>query len=125
MLVPNTTWTAAEWEIVSAGVADCNPGTHLGSTIIIPAGDFALSLQNDTVNWGEQVEVAVLVSQLIMDDQVISYQFDIDYDSLVLEYTGMSLTGTIAEGGSAVVNDQAEGHLSVAYMHSHGYHGDR
>ncbi len=118
VLVSNAVWTAGEWEIASAGVANCDPGTHLGSTIIIPPGDFALALGNDTVNWGEQVEVAVVVSQLITDDQVISYQFDIDFDSLVLEYTGMSLEGTIAEGGTVVVNAQLDGRLSVGYMHS-------
>jgi len=118
VLIPNTTWTAAEWEIAAADVADCDPGTHLGSTPVIPMGDFALSLQNDTVNWGELVEVPVLVSPLIADDQVISYQFDLDFDPLVLEYTGLSLAGTLAEGGTALVNDRGTGQLSVAYMHS-------
>ncbi|MEA3460463.1 MAG: T9SS type A sorting domain-containing protein [Bacteroidota bacterium] len=118
VLIPNTTWTAFEWEIVSANVADCDPGTHLGSTPVIPTGDFALVLQNDTANWGELVEVPVLVSQLNAGDQVISYQFDLDFDSLVLEYAGMSLAGTIAEGGTVLVNDQVAGELSVGYMHS-------
>jgi len=118
VLLPNSTWTASEWEIVPAGLADCDPGTHLGSTIVIPPGDFALALRNDTVNWGEQVNLAVVVSQLLAEDQVISYQFDIDYDSLVLEYTGFSLDGTIAEGGTVVVNNQTGGHLSVGYMNA-------
>ena len=34
ILIPNTTWTASEWEIASANYADCDPGTHHGSVPI-------------------------------------------------------------------------------------------
>ena len=118
VLRPNTTWTASEWEITPADVADSDPGTHLGSGVVVPPGDFALSLVNDTVTLGQAVELPVSVGELIAADNIISYQFDIDFDPLVLTYTGFSLAGTIAEGGSVVVNNEVTGSLSVGYMNS-------
>ena len=117
VLVPNASWDATEWEITPADVADCNPGTHLGS-VVEPPGNFVLTLINDTVTLGQAVELPVAVSELTAADNIISYQFDISYDPLVLTYTGFSLTGTMADGGNAVVNDGVTGRLSVGYMHT-------
>ena len=118
--VPNTTWTAAEWEIASADIGDCDPGTHHGSegNDTIPPGDYAISILSDTVNTGQPVEVHILVSELTVEDNIIAYQFDIDYDSLVLEYTGISVAGTIAEGGTVVANASVAGKLSVGYINT-------
>ena len=118
VLRPNTMWTAAEWEISSADVADCNPGTHNGSVVIDPpqAEDYAIALLNDTVNWGQPVEVSVWVSELSVADNIISYQFHIAYDPQVLEYTGFAVAGTLAEGGTAVINSELAGDLAVGYM---------
>jgi len=115
ILRPNAIWTAAEWEITPADLADCDPGSHLGSGVV-PAGDFSLVLINDTTTLGQTVELPVLVRELTATDNIISYQFDIAFDTLVLAYTGYSLAGTLAEGGSVVVNDEAGGILSVGYM---------
>ncbi len=116
VLEPNPVWTAAEWEINPADVADCNPGSHLGS--VVPAGDFNLVLVNDTVTLGQTVELPVWVGELTTADNIISYQFDVDFDPLVLDYTGFSLAGTLAEGGQVVVNEAVGGSLSVGYMHT-------
>lgn len=118
VVIPNTQWTAAEWEIISANVIDCDPGTHHGSGTTLLPGDFTITLLNDTVDGGQPVEVAVLVSELTATDNIISYQFDIDFDISVLEYTGFSLTGTLAEGGTAVANSGVSGVVSVSYMNS-------
>lgn len=118
ILTPNPTWTASEWAITPADVADCNPGEHNGSVVILPPGDYALALINDTVNGGQPVEVPVEVSQLTIDDNIISYQFDIDFDQTVLEYTGYSVAGTLAEGGTLVVNTAVAGKLSLGYMNT-------
>lgn len=122
VLGPNPSWTAAEWEITAADVADCDPGTHLGSGVI-PVGDFSLVLVNDTVTLGQTVELPVSVSELTAADNIISYQFDIAFDPLVLNYAGFSLDGTLAEGGSVVVNDEVAGSLSVGYMHTNAILG--
>ena len=118
ILVPNPVWIAAEWEIMPADLADCDPGSHLGSGGTIPVGDFALAVLNDTVNWGVSPELRVRVNELLPEDQVISFQFDVSFDTLVLEYTGISLDGTLSEGGTVAVNDLVPGRLSIGYMHT-------
>jgi hypothetical protein len=120
VLIPNTTWTASEWEIASANYADCDPGTHHGSVPIdtISPGSFTMTIINDTVDRGQAVELMVAVSELTMEDNIISYQFDIDFDTTVLEFTGITVEGTLAEGGTAVVNSGIPGKLSVGYMNA-------
>lgn len=115
---PNPLWTASEWEISTASVADADPGTHWGSVPgdTIPEGSYSLSLVNDTVTPGQLATVAVRVSELIMEDDIIAYQFDVDFDMTALAYTGYTLAGTLAEGGTALVNSGIPGRLSVGYM---------
>jgi hypothetical protein len=118
---PNTTWTAAEWEITPANVADMDPGVHHasggGEEPPLP-GEFAISLQNDTVSVGQPAEIAVMVSELTASDQVISWQFDLAFDNAVLAYAGYDISGTIAAGGTIEVNTGVAGQLSMSYMNS-------
>jgi len=120
VLTPNSTWTGAEWEITSANYADCDPGTHHGSIPVdtIFPGNFSLAIINDTVDRGQAVELVVEVSELSVEDNIISYQFEIDFDTLALEFTGITLAGTLAEGGTAVVNQGTAGRLSIGYMNT-------
>lgn len=117
---PNPVWTAAEWEISAASVADADPGTHLGSVPgdTIPSGSYSLTLVGDTVTPGQLASVAVNVHALSEEDGIISFQFDVDFDTSSLAYTGFTLSGTLAEGGTAVVNPGISGRLSVGYMHT-------
>jgi len=118
--VPNPVWTAAEWEISTANMADADPGTHNGSIpgdTILP-GDYSLALVNDTVVPGQLATVAVTVGELLPEDDIISFQFDVAFDTAALEYSGFTLSGTLAEGGTAVVNPGIRGRLSVGYMNS-------
>jgi hypothetical protein len=120
VLTPNPVWTASEWEISSANVADGDPGTHLDSVpadTILP-GSYSLSLVNDTVIPGQVAEVVVLVSELHAEDDIISFQFDVDFDTAALIYEGYTLAGTLSEGGTAVVNPAAGGRLRVGYMNT-------
>lgn len=120
VLTPNPVWTATEWEISTANVADADPGTHLGSApgdTILP-GSYSLALVNDTVTPGQLTTVAVSVSELSAADNIISYQFDVDFDTTALLYTGFTIAGTLAEGGTAVVNSGVPGRLSVGYMNT-------
>ncbi len=115
---PRILWSAAEWDITPADIADCDPGTHNGSTPVDPPdpGDFVLQIINDTVDLGQYLELAVVVSELLTEDDVISYQFDIEYDQSVIMYNGSSLNGTLAEGGTIVDNEAIAGMVSVSYM---------
>ena len=118
---PNPVWTAAEWEILPAGVADCDPGVHQVSTGDDPpsdTSDHSLSVVSDTVDYGQVAEITVEVGALTSEDGIIAYQFDMGYDPAVLEYADGSVGGTLAAGGTLVVNDQAAGTLSVSYMHT-------
>ncbi len=118
---PNTGWTASEWEIAPADIADCDPGVHHGEgggEEPPPPGEFAISLQNDTVSVGQPVEVSVMVSEITAADQVISWQFDLVFDDAVLSYAGYDILGTIAAGGTIEVNTGIAGQLSMSYMNS-------
>jgi hypothetical protein len=115
----NTTWTASEWAITPANVADCDPGVHHssgGGDEPPPPGDFAIRLQNDTVSVGQNAEISVMVSELTTADNVISWQFDLAFDDAVLAYAGYDIGGTIAAGGTIEVNTGVAGQLSMSYM---------
>lgn len=119
--VPNTTWNNTEWEITPANVADGTPGTHnvsSGFDTIPSPENYSLSILNETVNSYQTFKVHITVSELTLADNIISYQFDIDFNSSVLEYTGHSLAGTLADGGTLVSNTDVAGIVSVAYMNS-------
>jgi hypothetical protein len=115
---PRTIWNAAEWEITPANVPDTDPGIHQGSTAgdTTLQGEYSLTVQSDTIAAGQSVEVLILVSELTLADNIISYQFDIGFDTSALEYTGIDLTGTIAEGGETAVNPNIAGKVSISYM---------
>lgn len=127
ILVPNSTWTAAEWEIVTAGIADCDPGTHNGSSVsdtVPPPGDYSIAIQNETAEINQVVEVIVSVGELTASDNIISYQFDLGFESSVLEYSGYSVEGTLADGGTLAVNSGQTGTVSVSYMNSSAIIGE-
>jgi hypothetical protein len=120
VLTPSTSWISAQWEIIPANVADGDPGTHHGSVpgdTILP-GTYSLALVPDTVMPGQLASIAVSVSELSMEDNIISFQFDIQYDTSALEFSGITVAGTLAEGGTAVVNPEMAGRLSVGYMNT-------
>jgi hypothetical protein len=115
---PRTIWDSAEWDITPADVLDTDPGIHHGSPVndtILP-GRYSLTVQNDTAEAGQLVEVFILVSELTLADNIISYQFNIGFDTSVLEYTGIDLAGTMAEDGETAVNPNIPGNISISYM---------
>jgi hypothetical protein len=116
--VPRAVWNALEWEISPANVLDTDPGVHHGSPggDTIPSGGYSLTVQSDTIAAGQSVEVLILVSELTLDDNIISYQFNIGFDPSALQYTGIDLTGTIAAAGETAVNTNNPGRVSISYM---------
>jgi len=117
---PGTLWSAAEWSVAPADIADCDPGTHHGSGggVVIPEGDFALAVVSDTVEDGQFFYAAVQVSQIEPADDVISFQFDVHYDPAMLSYAGSSVSGTLADGGTIAENNAVAGSVSISYMHT-------
>jgi len=118
ILEPSPVWLAGEWAISPANVADCDPGTHNGSVPpdTVSPGNYSISMIDETIQLGQQAEMPVLVSALTAEDGIISYQFDLAYDNRLLEYTGLTLSGTLSEGGEAAVNTAVEGIISISYM---------
>ncbi len=119
--LPNSIWTNTDWEIGPANIADCDPGIHNNSYVpdsITPPDFYSLSILNDTVNSNQSFEIHIIVSELSIGDNIISYQFDINYDSSILEYQGYSVAGTLAEGGTLVTNSSIVGTVSVGYINS-------
>jgi hypothetical protein len=118
IIASNTTWSAAEWEISTANVADADPGAHHGSVSndTLSQDGYSLTVQSDTVELGQLVEVLIFVNELSLSDNIISYQFDVGFDHSVLEYTGCEIAGTIAEGGEIAVNPNIAGQLSISFM---------
>lgn len=118
---PRILWSALEWDITPADVADCDPGTHNGSIPDDPdpePGDFALQIVNDTVEAGQPVNIALAVSELSSGDDIISYQFDITYDQTLLQYSYCSVVGTLADGGTLADNEGSPGMVSISYMNT-------
>ncbi len=118
---PRILWSASEWVITPADIADCDPGTHNGSVPQDPRpepGDFTLQIDSDTVGLGMPLELAVSVSELLTEDDIISYQFDLHYDPSVIEYTGSTLSGTFADGGTLAENNAIPGKVSISYMNT-------
>lgn len=119
--IPNITWTASEWEIAPAGLTDCDPGSHWdsGGPDSIPSTDsLTLTVGSVMVSAGLQVEIPVYMTGLETGAQIIAYQFELVYDTTRLEYTGYSLTGTVAEGGTVAVNAEENGRLVFGYMNT-------
>jgi len=84
----------------------------------IKNSDKSITVLNDTVNEGQQVTLPISVSDLSVGDNIIAYQFDIDFDNTVLDYNSFDLTGTLGEGGTVEVNTSVTGKLSISYMNS-------
>jgi len=88
-----------------------------------PSTEFALTVQDVTVDEVQSLEVPISVSELTAVDNIIAYQFDIDFDNVVLEYTGKDIVGTLAENGTVEVNSSIAGKLSISYMASTAIQG--
>ena len=65
---------------------------------------------------GNTIEMPVAIDTATAAENIIAYQFDVTYDATKLQYIGNSLVGTIADGGSVMVNATTLDTLSVGYM---------
>ena len=79
---------------------------------------FSIAVEYVTADEGQSLEIPISVSELTAGDNIISYQFDIDYDNTVIEFTGNDIVGTLADGGTVNINSSVAGKLNVSYMNS-------
>ena len=77
-----------------------------------------ISTENITKNWLDTFEIPIKTTVLKSDSNYISYQFNVSFDATKLQYIDKSVIGTIADGGSVVVNQTVPGTLAVSYMTS-------
>jgi uncharacterized protein (TIGR02145 family) len=82
-----------------------------------------ITLSDTLTEKGKIVEIPISTDLIALSESIISYQFKVSYDSTKLKYTGTSLTGTIAEGGSVLVNVAGPDSLKVSYMNSNAITG--
>lgn len=75
-----------------------------------------ITIPDSTIQLTDSLLIPVKTSSLQTSDNIISYQFNLSYDSTKLQYVNNLLTGTIAQNGSVSVNSNIEGILNVSYM---------
>lgn len=89
-----------------SSITACDSTVNL-SLKIIPALNMSdHSIVNDSI-----IDVLVGATPIDLNDSILSYQFDFDYNQMKLQYIDKSLVGTIAEGGNLDVKTIRPGHL--------------
>jgi hypothetical protein len=73
-----------------------------------------LSFSNQSISISKTVEIPINSSELTTNQNVISYQFEFNYDNTKLEYVGNSLVGTLGENGTLKVNPTT-GKISIGW----------
>ncbi|MDP8323314.1 MAG: Ig-like domain-containing protein, partial [Candidatus Stygibacter australis] len=72
---------------------------------------------------GDTLSVYIMTSEIPEANVVTAYQFEITYDSSVVEFIDFEMDNTISDGGLITTNDVA-GTLSIAYMTSSVLNGE-
>ncbi|MCF7920924.1 MAG: T9SS type A sorting domain-containing protein [Candidatus Cloacimonetes bacterium] len=85
--------------------------------------EFAISLGSSEGEVNSIVTIPVITSVISESDSIISYQFLINYDPLIIEFNDFLLEGTLSEGGILAVNDNS-GELSIACMTTEALTGE-
>jgi hypothetical protein len=67
---------------------------------------------------GRTIEIPIYTSYLMPADNIIAYQFEMDYDTAKFEYIGNSLETTIANAGAIDINNGINGKLYAGYISS-------
>lgn len=62
-----------------------------------------------------EFDLPVVSTQIDSAKNVLSYQFDVDYDAGKLSYLSASVAGTLASSGTVLVNNLTLGHLTVGF----------
>jgi hypothetical protein len=70
------------------------------------------------------ITVPITTTALNADNNAISYQFDLAYNSSKLNYVSSNLTGTIASGGTLVVNSSTAGLLHISLARATAFTGN-
>ncbi len=74
-----------------------------------------ISTENYTTNVDKTFDVKIKTNELVTSQNAVSYQFNLNYDAAKIQYVDNSLTETIADGGTVVVNSSTAGLLQISY----------
>ncbi|MBC8181331.1 carboxypeptidase regulatory-like domain-containing protein, partial [candidate division KSB1 bacterium] len=109
---------------ISLVVSDSEFDSDPDEVVITVTPPFAvITVGSANADIGESFDIAISTTELTEDDGIISFEFDLFYDSEIIEYTDFALT-TMTDGGMAVVNDwDGIGKLSVSYMNMYAIVG--
>jgi len=83
-------------------------------TLVINEGTL-ISTPDLTIQRTMDFDLPIVTTEIDSTKNILSYQFDVDYDASKLDYLGASVTGTLAASGSVLVNNLTIGHLIVGF----------
>ncbi len=83
---------------------------------------YILSIASLYIFNNEEFEVPVILSFLGQSEQVLSYQFQLQFNSSILEFTGFELEGTLSESG-AVSDLSEEGNVQIEFEGEFSFSG--
>ncbi|MCF7912400.1 MAG: tandem-95 repeat protein [Candidatus Cloacimonetes bacterium] len=78
--------------------------------------EIQIELSGADVFIGDQFVIDVMTSQLMLENEILSFQFILNYDSTLMEYVGQSESGDRLD--DLVVNATVPGVIQVAYANS-------
>ena len=101
----------------SQSIGGCESRNRLAVKVTLTDSTLKMiSFADQTAKVGSIIEIIIKTSELTSNDGIISYQFNFNYDSNKLQYFDKSIDGTIAQGGSVLVNNSAKDLLRISYM---------
>ncbi len=83
-------------------------------TLLIQEG-IRISTPALTVQRTFDFDLPIVSTQIDSSINILSYQFDLDYDASKLDYLNASVVGTLAASGTVLVNNLTLGHLTVGF----------
>lgn len=90
--------------------------TNIYSTVDIEGQQ--ILAYDEAVNIYEPVVVQIASTEIALADNIISYQFDVNYDPTILSYDDCNVLGTLSEVGTIEINSSIPGQLSISFMNS-------
>lgn len=114
---PSTTSATTTYRVTATNTNGTN---YFDINITVLSNQFKILVNPDEarVKRGETFELNILANLLTQADNVISYQFDLNFHPAIVQYIDnpQNLSGTMADGGVVLVNKIADGHLRFGYM---------
>lgn len=83
-----------------------------------------ISTDSITIVAGKSITLPINTSFIDCSDAVISYQFNLDYDTTKLEFESYSKVGTLSQNGVVNINQSVKGILKIGYIGTEIFTGE-